>query len=357
MSNNNDDFDLLSNLEDLEQPKFILPTKKKEDKKKKGPKVVTRHGFEVIVDEDDNIIDETGEKLTEREELDLSALCQVLEERDIDDFSTGIIKAEKYGGYSKTSEDPFKKEFSNEIKLLYDQLDNVKSFKKTLMKKFEEGNSRYKGNNKTSNELAQLILNCNSAEASIVKSISDIKKNVQTLKMSAEKANPQNQGETDVAMNVAAFMRNVMGGKGRNNYIDSLNMSPSLPDVSAFNPDELDGALPEPQSNNRDLYVKYEKRNPKIVIEQQVDTGDWRFVAVADDGEELSEYPVPSKEECGRIKWSDDGTRASSEFGINYDVISRTDNLNVFGQGDSVNSVNTSDSSYEYEEFDIEEEF
>ena len=57
------------------------------------------------------------------------------------------------------------------------------------------------------------------------------------------------------------------------------------------------------------------------MIKKCVDTGDWEFIAVDKDNQEIVGFPLPSKESTGKMKFSEDGRYASDKYGRSYKVI------------------------------------
>ena len=84
--------------------------------------------------------------------------------------------------------------------------------------------------------------------------------------------------------------------------------------------DELE-ELGDIEFTDSELAFKYEKDNVKIIIEKNLDNGRWRFVAIDENGDELFDYPVPSKQTVGNIIFDEDTMSAKDRLGQHYDVL------------------------------------
>lgn len=65
---------------------------------------------------------------------------------------------------------------------------------------------------------------------------------------------------------------------------------------------------------------KYEVTGVNICIRKNLDTGRWNFFAMDNNGEELADYPLPTKTITGRIKFDDKTETAKDEHNTIYDV-------------------------------------
>ena len=75
------------------------------------------------------------------------------------------------------------------------------------------------------------------------------------------------------------------------------------------------------RSEAGDKYILYENQQPKIMVKKCIDTGDWHFIAVNKDNQELPGYPIPDQETLGKMKFSADGNIATDKYGRTYRVI------------------------------------
>lgn len=299
---------------------FVYDKKKKKKKKKKDSDVL-----ELIRGETRAYAIKNGDE--EQQVEDLEDLCEILENSDPEDFSTGIIRANKTT--KKNSENEFRKEFNDDIALLYDLLESLKSLDNDLSVKFDQiAGKNVRGISKYVIDLAAQLLNCKSNQANVIRQITMIKESAEKLKISNEKNHPDNNGN-NIEFTASAILNRIMSG-GRKNFIDQLDsgsysissdIQPSYDDEFA---DQITNGLSgveNEQSEELNKYVKYQSLEPKIMIEKNIDSGDWRFIAMGKDEQEIDDYPLPEKDDLG-ITFTDDGEYGTDKYGRRYKVIS-----------------------------------
>lgn len=243
-----------------------------------------------------------------------------------DDFSGNIVRKGK-GNYNKLkeSDNEFKKEFSDELALLYDALNDLNKFDRDLTKKYDSmENSKTRGVSKYTNDLIVSMLSCKSNKLAVIKEITAIKKTIADLSYKTKKAD--NGGEGSAEAIASAYLNNILG-MGRSNFVNTVTR-PTGPAISAgddyhFEDDDevlsaLDGVT---RSDELDAYVKYEALEPKICIKRYIDTGDWKFIVIDKNGNTIPDYPIPDKDTVGTMKFTDDGTSAADKHGRSYKVI------------------------------------
>lgn len=240
----------------------------------------------------------------------------------------GIVDKQKRGYNDlKKSENPYTKEFAEEITMLYDCLNDVDKFDKSLNKRYTAATtSKTKGISKTTGDLINSILTCKSNKIQIIKEITAIKKTIQDLSLKDEKRTKDNGGNSaDLIAN--NFLKGVMN-YGRNNFIENSTkmmssdnnydnniITGSVNDFNNLNEDEVFGNLD--RSETLDAYVKYEALEPKVCIKRYIDTGDWEFFALDKYGNEIPDYPLPEK---GKISFNEDYTMGTDKIGLSYRV-------------------------------------
>lgn len=272
--------------------------------------------------------------------------------REIDDCETEIdedIIDEQKGNYKKLKKDEnnFKKEFAEELTLLYNLLDETSKYGKDLEKDLKTIKSaKTRGVSKYSNDLADIVLSTKQTKLNILKEITSVKKTIADLKMKADdKARKSNEGENASTESLAsAYFKNVLA-HGRNNFVrdfaggqedydDDLAYSinqmktkgvePSDRDYDEYNDileerlNELDNPFRSEEGNK---YIKYENSGIKLKINKCIDTGEWEMIAIDKFNQRVDDYPIPSRRDLGKIKFSADGRYASDEKGRMYDVI------------------------------------
>lgn len=249
---------------------------------------------------------------------------------DEDDEFVGIVKTQK-GGYSKLKSDEniYKKEFSEELVLLYNLLDELNSFDKKLNRKVEGLDStRARGMSKYTNDLIQSLLTCKTNKLQVLKEISNIKKTIVDLKMKDQKGN-KGDSENSPEIMASSYLNQILG-MGRNTFLKNINGAAMQPSVRGLNFDEeddfdelLDKKLEDGtgRSDEIEKYVKYESLEPKICVKKFIDTGDWEFIVMDKFNREIPDYPTPNPETVIPMKFSDDGVMATDKHGRSYKVI------------------------------------
>lgn len=259
----------------------------------------------------------------------------------VEEISEKLTKKGKrsYDKY-KEDENEFKKEFAEELTMLYDLLDDANKFSKKLSKKYDSiDGSKAKGTSKYLNDLIASVLTSNTNKLQIIKEITNLKKTIQELKIKADgKKGNISDGDGSLESQANDFFSNIMG-VGRNNFLAALNGDPdsqlSSSDYSSDNDIEYVNSLPEAQEelheriNERlmnessrsaegDKYIIYENLQPELVIMYNVMDNSWDMIAVDKDGQRIIDYPVPSKKELGKMKFSSDHKFATDAYGRSY---------------------------------------
>ena len=251
--------------------------------------------------------------------------------------------------YSKYKEDEneFKKEFAEELAMLYDLLDEANKFNKKLTKKYDamDGN-KAKGSSKYLNDLIESVLSSTTNRLQIIKEINSLKKNIQELKIKADGKYAKMGGDGSLEDDANSFFQNIMG-VGRNNFVSALNGDPdfhfSNPDYSNDDDIEYANALPDAQEAIHDIinerlenesglnarsieaekYIIYEHLKPELKIMRSAVDNTWEIIAIDKDGQRIPDYPVPSRKDLGKVKFSADGAWATDAYGRSYKVIEK----------------------------------
>ena len=247
------------------------------------------------------------------------------------------------GSYNKFKEDEneFKKEFAEELTMLYDLLDDANKFNKKLIKKYDSiDGSKAKGTSKYLNDLIASVLTSNTNKLQIIKEITNLKKTIQELKIKSDgKYAKMENGSLESQAN--DFFSNIMS-VGRNNFISALNgdemqfmdteyssdtdieYANTLPDVQEEIHDRINERLLNEdslRSTEAEKYIIYENLQPEYKILRSAMDNSWEVIAVDKDGHRIHDYPVPSKKDLGRMKFSADGNFATDAYGRSYKVI------------------------------------
>ena len=353
----------LSNLASLDSD----VNKKKEKKKDKKNKKKKENNLSSMLDDDigfNSIGDE--EEFSTLLDVDNDAIKLLLSDGDESIADVIIGEGRDYNKYKKSG-DKLVEQFGPELTYLYDLLDEINVFGKDLDKQFNFiSGSKARGMSKTSNDLTQNIIANKKTKLDVVKEIATIKKTIEELKLKHEnvtaKRGPEG-GELSNEASAAMFMSNIMK-VGRNNFMEALEsnlesndeqytfeMDKALNNLSSeidndweeepkrqrtidgfydeYDMDEIDGYIDSRLDNEEfasrtadgDKYILYESQQPTIMIKKCIDNGDWNFIAVNKDRQELAGYPLPDKDTLGKMKFSADGNIATDKYGRTYKVL------------------------------------
>lgn len=335
-------------VEEPQEEVFTLSSlsKKKKDKKKKKKKNLD---LEMMSGGELNKVssDEPEDDEFVIEDSNLIDIEELFREEE-DDIGGNIIDEQKKG-YEKLKKDenPYKKEFSEELTILYNLLDETNKFGKKLDKMFEGlEKSKTRGVSKYINDLIMSILNSKQSKLSIVKEISNIKKTVADLKIKSDaKADKKAADGTQSTEALAStyfknvlkygrgnFVKEFSGGNDKDEAIDDLIADIERVKSEEYSDDQIDKyqQMIEDRLESEDnpfrshegsKYIEYENRGVKIYIKKCVDTGEWEFIAMDKDMQQILDYPVPTRRSAGKIKFSDDGRYATDGRSITYKVI------------------------------------
>lgn len=306
----NEDYDFISEYEqmmedlDNQEPIDILPSFDEND-----------NFYEAVDNWDNDYVEEISEKLTRK----------------------GKRSYDKY----KEDENEFKKEFAEELTMLYDLLDDANKFNKKLIKKYDSiDGSKAKGTSKYLNDLIASVLTSNTNKLQIIKEITNLKKTIQELKIKSD-GKYVKTGDDSLESQANSFFSNIMS-VGRNNFISALNgddmhfvdveyssdtdieYANTLPDVQNEIHDRINERLMNEdslRSTEAEKYIIYENLQPEYKILRSAMDNTWEVIAVDKDGQRIHDYPVPSKKDLGRMKFSSDGNYATDAYGRSYKVI------------------------------------
>jgi len=314
----------------------IVTNKKSKKKKKKSLLIDDDIEFDSSTNEDNESKDVDDDTL-----LDIENILRERNEDDIEDDLTS--KGKKGYNDLKKNKNNYKKEFAEELTLLYSLLDETSKFGKTLEKDLNAlKGSKVRGVSKYTNELAQLVLTAKQNKLNILKEINGTKKTIADLTMKSEAKTKDTDSKNNPEYLASAYFKNVLM-HGRSNFIDNITSSNvNYEDDENYDtiidsiekedkPDEedtynrilmsrLEAGNPY-RSDAGTKYIEYENRGVKIFVKKCIDTGEWEFIAIDKNKQQIDDYPVPTKREAGRMKFSDDGEYATDSKGRIYNVI------------------------------------
>lgn len=244
----------------------------------------------------------------------------------------------------KEDENEFKKEFAEELTMLYDLLDEVNKFSKKLDKKFDAlDGSKAKGTSKYLNDLIESVLSSKTTKLQILKEIAGLKKTIQDLKIKSDGKKPMNEGNGSLESSANMYFKNIMN-VGRNNFIrnfdydddntlssseyssnDDIEYANSLPDAHSNVQERIAERLEKEhfdnfdrRSEDADKYIMYENMQVELVIKFNVMTNDWEMIAIDKNGQQIFDYPIPTRKELGKVKFSADHKYATDQYGRSY---------------------------------------
>lgn len=319
--------------DDSSKPVLITTKHKKKKKKKKTSLSELEDEFE-----DGEETENTEDELLD---LDIEEILARKEDPDNED----IIKDEKEG-YKKKKKDKneYKKEFAEELTLLYTLLDETNKFSKELEKKYKDTTGqKVRGISKYTTDLAQAVLSSKQSKLAILKEIAGIKKTIADLSIKEGKTSKAEDGLAKSPEYLASsYFKNVLS-HGRSDFINRLtsedddyekpnfsSMIENSRNNSRSDDEELmqrlqdrlfNSDVSDIRSDAGSKYIEYENRDVKIYVKKCVDTGEWEFIAIDKYNEVVEDYPLPTKREAGRMKFSDDGTYCTDSRSRMYKVI------------------------------------
>lgn len=321
---------------------------KNKKKKKKGKGL----GIELMVDgeyvgsdpDDDSHEDEERSEIREGF---IDAEEMLYGDDEDDDISSGIID-EQRRGYKKLKkgDDDFKKEFADEIGLLYDLLDEMKRFVNDNEKKLKNmESSRARGISKYLIDMILAVQQGKVSKLNIIKEIIGLKKTIAELKIKSEAKN-KDSGKNSAEHLSSLYFQKIIGG-GRVNAVNSLlGMGGGDDDDMEFLPEGVADVLEDFEhsrsiandgvhqkieerlsrgnpyrSEEGNAYIEHEHDEVQVRIKRYVDTNDWEFIAIDKNNQVVYDYPVPDPSTVGKMKFSSDGTYATDGRGMSYKVI------------------------------------
>jgi hypothetical protein len=336
--NKNDDnlLDELSSLYSGKSNQLILGNRKTSKKKKKqrarkydeegiGELLINGKPYEEAIKDSRNF----------EQERDLAQIAEIMETRDIDDFSSGLIRANKskYGQGNK-DENPYKDEFKDDLGILYDELESLKEIDRMISRMIENMTKGGRARNATKGltDLYAQLLACKNTQTQVINHITNIKKDIVNFNFKDSKSN-----SADATGNLnhitSTFIDNLFNGQGRNTFLNKAYVNPIMGGLGdgnepSYDDDEMNAYLDstiedmgDVRSDEVSAYIKYENLNPEICIRKHI-SGEWEFFARSQDtGEEIKDYPLPGKTDFGEISFTMDGTTATDSFGGVYPVI------------------------------------
>lgn len=308
---------------------------KKNKKKNKKKKKKHSEGIKEILD-----IIPVEESEPEEENLDFVDVDELLHRglHKEDDIAAEIIGTQSRN-YKKLKKDenPFKKEFAEELTLLYNLLNEADKNNKMLEKQYKEmTTSKTRGVSKYSTDLAATIQQATSTRLHIIKEIVATKKTMADLKIKVDAKSKDSESASNQDTLASAYLNKIMG-VGRTEFINATknNVSEQLESIgwdtsddNTIYRDQINDIISERVDESGlytdtegDKYIQYEHLDVRQVIKRNLDTGDWEMIALDKHEQQIFDYPVPDKDDLTPVKFTDDGSYATDKFGRSYPVI------------------------------------
>lgn len=242
------------------------------------------------------------------------------------DFRTGKKKKKKKKKKKDELTD-YKKEFEPEAALFRNLLVDQQKFVDSLQKEY----NFIKGNKATSRgmtkNLTDLIMNITSARnlaMQLVDKNSSLKKTIADLEMKErkEKAGILGEGD-DLSTFASTYLKQMISER------QQLLQGTGNPEIADYSPDEagnfIDNILADDDAMTReseiDKYLEYENRNVTIYVSMNSNNPEeYEFIAKDEDGNELSDYPLPFK---GKMNINRSTNVATDIYGQHFPILWR----------------------------------
>ena len=323
--------------EEISFNKIVKGNKKKKKDKKKGKKKKKNDDVELLSDIDDS---NEEKQVDEFRFIDLEELLDEEREEDIEGDIVGVQK--KNYDKLKKEENPYKKEFAEELTLLYNLLDELNKYNKKLEKKYDVmDNQKTRGMSKYTMDMAASILQGKTSKLQVIKEIASIKKTIADLKLKHDNKNKENSSALSHDALAVSYLQNIIK-HGRSSFVTTLTKNDESEDVQiegwdldmspgeASQYENYQNIIEDRLSNetNRyrdsedgDTYIRYENAGVKLYIKRYIDSGEWEMVALDKNKQQIFDYPIPDRDSLGKMTFTDDGTFAADKYGRTYKVI------------------------------------
>lgn len=230
--------------------------------------------------------------LTSLSEISSSKLRSTRKAKDI--FGKKKKKKDKKKKGEPTN---FAKEFEPEVALLNNLLIDQNRFVDSLQQRYDRMNSlksTARGTGKYETDLCTNINTARQLATQLVDKKISVKKIIADLEMKERKELGIGENAEDINNFAAEYLRNIIKSR------PDLGSNYGNIDVEDMDEDSfiasIGNSIEDDRSDEVHQYLKYENRNVKIFVRMnQNDYDDYEFVAEADDGEILLDYPLPEK--------------------------------------------------------------
>ena len=242
---------------------------------------------------------------------------------DVFDFLHGESgKKKKKKKKEKEGPKDYYDDFAPEIGLMKNMLEDATKFTDSLQKRYyalESTKSSARGVGKFTTDLISSINQSRSVSSQLLNNITSLKKSIADLNMKERKeAAAANGGDGEDLSNFSAsFLRKLI----QQDRSDAAMYGDAVP-ISGDEDDIFDNISELLADNGRsdevEKYLKYENRNVELVAYVDPDTDAYEIKAIAEDGEELYDYPIPEVE---RMDINHSTEIATDEYHTRYRII------------------------------------
>lgn len=251
-------------------------------------------------------------------------------EDDFDDLSINSKKKKKKTKDGLTNYDA---QFDTELGILKNMYLQHNRFVDDLTKEYNTmraSKSSARGVSKYMTDLIEAITSARTVSMQVIKELIAAKKSIAELNIK-EREKFQKQASTeqqDMSQYASSFMNEIFK-RGRSTLLDvptaydvddgnydyeeytSQNMLDEINDV-------LNNSNMDDEDRERELYLKYEGKNVTIYVAYDEVEDEYYFVAQDEDGNELSDYPLPEK---GNLTINKNTGVATDDFGQRYPLL------------------------------------
>lgn len=233
-------------------------------------------------------------------------------------------KKKKKKDKDKNEPTDFKKEFETEAALLRNLMIDQSHFVESLQKEYDflkSNKSSSRGINKNMTDLIESITAARALTTQIVDKQISLKKSIADLSMKERKEMNGGIGEGEnLADFASSYLKQMISERqqlltGGSSEIGDY----SIDEMSNLLDDNLtSGEGFEDRPDEVEKYLEYEDRNVTIwVFMNQNDVDDYEFVALDEDDEEISDYPLPYK---NKLSINRSTNIATDTFGQKYPI-------------------------------------
>lgn len=214
----------------------------------------------------------------------------------------------------------YAKEFEPELLITKNLLEQQNRFTDSLQRRYdilENGKSSARGIGKFTTDLIGQINQARGVSRQLVSDMVSLKKTVKDFEMKQKKSSEDFENGTDLNAYSANSLRRLLQVNRADLNLDNdlIPVEGDSDDIFASLTEELDDAS---RSSEVDKYIAYEKRGVKLYAEVDSDDhGKWNIVAIASDGEEIDDYPIPT---IHTIEVNESTEIATDEFHRHYPI-------------------------------------